>query len=117
MIHVLNVTPGLERANENALTADQFASKPWLLYRTGASMVPVTTVDVKATTGRTKTLAYLDKSKDWFLRQMFPYGRAGKGEGRVGQEARAIVKRELAKARAEVNSDDRLYIMMSYISH
>jgi len=110
--HALDNLPSIDLANETALTIDQFASDPQNWGNTGAtssrSTILLATAEGPMRAARDKmTTAMLTAPETVSSILRSPY---------VFQSNKVIMKRETAKVRAVVNSDDTVYLKMHYVA-
>lgn len=112
---ILSDLPNLEFANKNLLSIADFSSDPGNWARSGATsqkVSPIATIDgqqvkLKGTKWRS-ALALKAEEVERMITGDFPDS--------IRQRNKAIEKREAGKVRAVVNSDDYLYLKMTYVS-
>lgn len=110
---VLNDLPSLDLANATAPTVERFVNDPGLWGNTGATSHKK---HIEIRVGRDLLRAGKDKMTTAMLlpsSQVRQYLLAPF----VEQDNKPIMKREPAKVRAVVNSDDVLYLKMHFVSH
>lgn len=109
----LERAPSVPKANSHALTARQWVSDPLRWANSGATSfrrnVVVEQGGRERRVHRSKGTSGLLRSSEDVLDVLM--------NRRVCQQCKAIQKRETAKVRAVVNSDDDTYLQMAYVSH
>jgi hypothetical protein len=109
----LNDMPSLAAANENAMTLDEFVQSPGNWAVSGSTQIKRTVwyweKDKRRRPRATKWRSGLSVSPEEVKNIILD-------SGNTRQRNKAIQKRETGKVRAVINSDDTLYLRMTYIS-